>query len=82
METIRLIIADDHPVVRTGILGMIASQDDFEVVAEASTGVEAVELASKLRPDVVLMDLRMPELDGVGAISRIRLGYRTPIFSC
>ena len=74
METIRLIIADDHPVVRTGLLGMIASQPDFEVLGEASTGVEAVELAAKLRPDVVLMDLRMPELDGVGAISQIRAG--------
>ena len=68
---IRLLIADDHPVVRAGLEGMLAGQPDFEVVAEASDGAEAVELTAKLRPDVVLMDLRMPKMDGVAAISRI-----------
>ncbi len=72
MECIRLIIADDHPVVRSGLQGMLASQDDFEVVGEASTGAEAVDLARKLRPNVVLMDLAMPELDGVSATTQIR----------
>jgi DNA-binding NarL/FixJ family response regulator len=72
MEPIRLIIADDHPVVRTGLLGMLAEQPDFDVVGEASTGVEAVALTADLGPAVVLMDLRMPEMDGVTAISEIR----------
>jgi DNA-binding NarL/FixJ family response regulator len=65
---IRVLIADDHPVVRTGIVGMIASQDDFEIVGEAENGSEAVALAADLKPDVILMDLRMPGMDGVEAI--------------
>jgi DNA-binding NarL/FixJ family response regulator len=72
MERIRLIIADDHPVVRTGLQGMLAGQADLEVAGEASTGMEAVDLVEKLRPDIVLMDLRMPEMDGVTAISEIK----------
>jgi len=72
MQPIRLIIADDHPVVRTGIIGMLAEHEEFTVLAEASTGAEAVELARRLRPDVVLMDLRMPELDGADAVALIR----------
>ncbi len=71
MDVVRIVIADDHPVVRTGMQGILVSQPDFEVVGEASTGGEAVDLARALRPDVVLMDLRMPEMDGVEAISRI-----------
>lgn len=64
---IRLLIVDDHPVVRAGLEGMLASQPDFVVVGEAATGAEAVELAARLAPDVVLMDLRMPVMDGVAA---------------
>ena len=71
MAPIRIVIADDHPVVRAGLQGMLVSQPDFDVIAEASTGGEAVDLVMALRPDVVLMDLRMPEMDGVGAISQI-----------
>ncbi len=71
MELIRLLIADDHPVVRVGLRGMLAEQPDFEVVAEAQTGEEAVELADRHLPRVVLMDLRMPEMDGVEATARI-----------
>ena len=71
-EPIRLLIADDHPIVRAGMQGMLANQADFEVVGEAATGTEAVALAAQLRPDLVLMDLRMPEMDGVAAITRIR----------
>ncbi|HLZ56601.1 MAG TPA: response regulator transcription factor [Ktedonosporobacter sp.] len=72
MKHIRLVIADDHPVVRAGLQGMLASQPDFEIVGEATTGVEAVALTAALHPDVVLMDLRMAELDGVAAIAYIR----------
>ena len=71
--TIRLLIVDDHPVVRAGVRGMLESQPDFEITGEAANGRHAVELARSLRPDVVLMDLRMQgELDGVAAIKRIR----------
>ena len=65
---IRLLIADDHPVVRDGLRGIFEANGDFEVVGEAANGREAVDRAAALRPDVVLMDLRMPELDGVSAI--------------
>ena len=72
MKRIRLVIADDHPVVRTGLQGMLANQPDFEIVGEATTGMEAIALTAALRPDVVLMDLRMAELDGVAATAQIR----------
>lgn len=72
VKPIRLIIADDHPVVRTGIIGMLAEHEEFTVLAEAVTGAEAVALARRLRPDVVLMDLRMPEMDGAAAVAQIR----------
>jgi DNA-binding NarL/FixJ family response regulator len=71
-EQIRILIADDHPVVRTGLVGMLAAQSEFIVIGEAKNGKQAIELADQLRPDVVLMDLRMPELDGVAATSEIR----------
>jgi DNA-binding NarL/FixJ family response regulator len=72
----RVLICDDHPVVRTGLRGMLEGQADFEVVGEAENGEEAVELAGRLRPDVILMDLRMPKLDGVSATARV--GERWP----
>ena len=70
--TIRVLTADDHPVVRVGVAGMIANEDDMSVVADAGDGAEAVALYGVHRPDVVLMDLRMPRLDGVSAIRAIR----------
>ncbi len=69
---IRLLIVDDHPVVRNGLRGMLTGDGEFEVLGEAADGAEAVTLAETLRPDVVLMDLRMPGTDGVRAIGMLR----------
>jgi len=68
---IRILIADDHPVVRSGLESMLAKQPDFEVVGEAENGMEAVRLAKELSPDVILMDLRMPEMDGAAVTGKI-----------
>jgi DNA-binding NarL/FixJ family response regulator len=70
-DPIRLLVVDDHPVVRNGLLGMFAGDPEFEVVGEAADGAEAVAYAQALNPDVVLMDLRMPGMDGVSAIRRL-----------
>ena len=72
MDQINIIIIDDHPVVREGLADMLAGQPDFTVVAEGSNGQEAIGLDAAHTPDVMLMDLRMPVLDGVGAITAIR----------
>jgi DNA-binding NarL/FixJ family response regulator len=71
-ECIRILIADDHSVVREGLVSLVKRKSDMMVVAEASNGREAVDLWKQHRPDVTLLDLRMPELDGVGAIKEIR----------
>ncbi|MDJ0323445.1 response regulator transcription factor [Cryobacterium sp. PH31-AA6] len=68
---IRVLVADDHPIVRGGIALLLGAADDIVVVGEAADGEEAVTLAAALRPDVVLMDLRMPRVDGVEATQRI-----------
>ncbi len=68
---IRVLIADDHPTLRDGLRAILDTQDDMQVVGEAANGMEAVERAAALRPDVVLMDLEMPALDGVEATRRI-----------
>lgn len=68
---IRVLVADDHPIVRSGIVALLESAVDIEVVGTASTGLEAVELALQLSPDIVLMDLRMPGIDGDEATARI-----------
>ena len=68
---IRVLVADDHPIVRGGIVALLSAADDMQVVAEAADGLEAVRLAAEHRPDVVLMDLRMPGLDGDEATARI-----------
>jgi DNA-binding NarL/FixJ family response regulator len=68
---IRVLVADDHPVVRGGIVALLQTAPDVEVVGEATTGLEAVDLALALTPDLVLMDLRMPGIDGDEATARI-----------
>ncbi len=72
MAEIRILIVDDHEMVRNGLSVMMQREEDFTVVGEAQNGKEAVEMVSELRPDVVLMDLRMPEMDGVEAMRQIR----------
>ncbi|MET9374364.1 response regulator [Streptomyces sp. NPDC003035] len=80
MTEISLLIVDDHPVVRDGLRGMFAVDPGFDVLGEASGGVEAVELALRLDPDVVLMDLRMPGGNGVDAIAELtRRGARSRV---
>ena len=71
MKPIRVLLVDDHPVVRAGIEGILSSQTDIEVVGEASDGIEAICLNQTLQPDVILMDLQMPKMDGVTAIKAI-----------
>jgi NarL family two-component system response regulator LiaR len=72
-EPIRVLIVDDHAVVREGLRAFLALQDGLEVVGEACDGEEAIERATELRPDVILMDLVMPRLDGVGAMRELRI---------
>ena len=72
MNKIKILIADDHAIVRAGIRGLLETQPDFEVIAEVENGKNAVELVHKLHPNIVLMDLRMPEMDGVTAIVKIK----------
>ena len=79
-DPIRLLIVDDHPVVRDGLRGIFEGTTEFEVAGEAANGAEAVTRARALRPDVVLMDLRMPDVDGVTAIKRLsELGLDTRV---
>lgn len=71
-ETIRIAVADDHPVVRDGLIAMLETQPGFEVVGQAGSGTEAVALVERTNPDVLLLDLAMPGLDGVGVLRRLR----------
>jgi DNA-binding NarL/FixJ family response regulator len=74
---IRVVLADDQPLVRTGLRMILSDQSDLEVVGEAATGLEAVQVCAETRPDVVLMDVRMPELDGIDA-TRIVTAVENP----
>jgi DNA-binding NarL/FixJ family response regulator len=72
MSTVRLLIADDQALVRAGFRMILDAEDDLDVVGEAADGAAAVELARRLKPDVVLLDIRMPELDGIEATRRLK----------
>ncbi len=71
MRTIRVLVADDHQVVRLGICGALRLEPDVEIVGEAINGKQAVELAERLRPDVLILDVQMPEMDGVAVTHRV-----------
>ena len=75
---IRVLVVDDHPIVRSGVAGMLAGLPDIEVVGEADDGETAIRLAIELHPDVILLDLRMPGLDGLDAIPRLLAPSSSP----
>lgn len=71
-DKIHILVADDHPIVRDGLVAILSTQPDFEVIGEASTGKEAVEKVNALNPDVLLLDLEMPEMDGVQVLQALQ----------
>lgn len=75
MEKVKIIIADDHHIVRKGLLFFFKTKSDFDVIGEASTGIEALDVLRKREADIVLMDLSMPDMDGIEATKRIKKEY-------
>src|ERR1041385_8803125 len=71
-DAIRVLIADDHPIVRDGLRMILSDAPEIQVVGEAENGLQAIEMAEEIRPGVILMDLRMPNLDGLSATERIK----------
>jgi DNA-binding NarL/FixJ family response regulator len=71
-EPIRILVADDHPVVRDGLVAILSTQPDFQIVGEAGNGREVIDKMARLQPDVLLLDLEMPEIDGVQALRKVR----------
>jgi DNA-binding NarL/FixJ family response regulator len=83
-EPIKILVADDHPVVRDGLMAILSIQPDFHVVGAASDGLEVVQQTAQLRPDVLLLDLEMPHVDGVEALKRLHemgVDVRTIVFT-
>lgn len=74
---IRILVADDHPVVRDGLVAVLSTQPDFEVIGEAGSGSEVIERVTALQPDVLLLDLEMPGLDGVEALEQLQAAQST-----
>ena len=74
-KPIRIVVVDDHDVVRRGLAILIRAFDDLDLIGSAANGIEALDLAEKLKPDVMLMDMIMPEMDGVEATRQIRQKY-------
>lgn len=74
MQPIRILLVDDHRIVREGLASMLSTQPDMQVVGEAGTGIEAIDQATHLRPDIMLLDLEMPDLDGVSVLENVRTG--------
>ncbi|MFF8368169.1 response regulator [Streptomyces lydicus] len=77
-QALRIVLADDERMVRTALRAILGAEDDMEVVGEAATGAEAVPLIRQLRPDIVLMDVRMPEIDGIRATEQVLAGMDRP----
>ena len=71
MKKIRILIADDHPIFRDGLRKLLSLEEDFQVIGEAEDGKEAVEMVQKLMPDILLLDLKMPNLSGIGALEAL-----------
>lgn len=76
-ESVRILVADDHPVVRDGLVAILSTQPDFSVIGEAADGAEVIAKVPQLQPDLLLLDLEMPGIDGVEALERLRPVYPT-----